>query len=158
MLFTRSSREARVKNKRLTSSDRRPRRTSAARSAVVVTAVTAVLLPLAPSAQAEQAHPSSVQARFAALGTSEQARYGIRELHWVPAAGGVPGYEFVLGCFDCAGATYDATGALTNPTVLSRIPVVVTHSSCRLSHTLGSGQTRVTRGYGRERGARGRLW
>ncbi len=87
----------------------------------VVAVAVAALIALAafvPSAQAEQ----SVQARFAGLDNGKQDRFGIRQLYWVPAAGGVPGYEFVLGCFDCDGATYDSTGALTNSTALSRIP------------------------------------
>jgi hypothetical protein len=71
--------------------------------------------------QAKAARPSSIQDRFATLGNGDSG-YGIRQFRWVPAAGGLPTYAFVLGCLDCEGATYDANGTLTNPTALARIP------------------------------------
>ena len=72
-------------------------------------------------ADTDAGHSGSVKAGFARLG-DDGARYGIRQMRWVPADGGLPGYEFVLGCLDCARATYDGTGTLTNSTSLSRIP------------------------------------
>src|SRR5205085_6013542 len=77
--------------------------------------------PSAVGADGDRGHRGSVQMAFARLG-DQASRYGIRAVRWVPAADGVPAHAFVLGCLECAGATYDETGALTNSAELGRIP------------------------------------
>ncbi|HEV3473528.1 MAG TPA: hypothetical protein VG408_10070 [Actinomycetota bacterium] len=98
------------------------RRVSAFEHATVCAVIGAALL----AAPSHATVPGEIEAKTYLIEEADRAKFGIKEIRWVPASGSAPAHAYILGCHACGPASYTPAGELSDPGSLPSIPTSYT--------------------------------